>query len=434
MKAIGKGLHIESLSSNDYFARQWYGVEIDEANTSPDLTRIASDMRCHAELPVHKLIRGCLLRDNGTVNYYLNSQDWTKKYWGGSSNLDSTDGMVVDDCPDFYYRYENPSVGKHHLKISLSPLPGFVLMDEFFPGAYKASLNRSTLALASVVNTTATYRGGDNNAAWDAANNTLLGKPATSISLTNFRTYARNRGSINWNNKSYKQHMLMYLLFMIEYATFNTQKAVNLNLTAEGYKQGGLGNGVTTVTSATWTAFNGTNPLIPCGITNSLGNGSGEISYTIPGFGDGSGAVKVPRYRGIESPFGDVWEWLDGLSVLHGAAGGVSKLYVCNTPANFADATVNNYTYVGDLPTTTGYVKTLMFDYSCLFAPKSIGGASNTYLCDYYYTPGLVNAWRALVCGGAAHDGTGAGFGFLYSYPAASDTPARIGARLAYIP
>jgi len=437
MPGIGIGIGIGfGRSSDDYFARQWYGVEIDEANTSPDLTRIASDMRCHAELPVHKLIRGCLLRDNGTVNYYLNSQDWTKKYWGGSSNLDGTDGMVVGHYPRFYYRYENPSSGKHRLKISLSPLSGFVLIDEYFPAAYKASLDRILLKLASVVNMSTTYRGGNNNAAWDAANNTLLGKPATLISLINFRTYARKRGSINWNVEPLKQHMIRYLLFIIEYATLHSQKAVNLNLTSEGYKQGGLGNGVTTVTLAIWNTFNAYYPLIPCGITNSLANGSGEVSYTIPGFGDASGAVKVPRYWGIENPFGDIWEWNEGASVLHGAAGGVSKLYVCNDPANFADGTATNYTYVGDLPTSVGYIKTMMFDYACLFAPKTIGGSDNTYWCDYYSTPGLVNAWRALRCGGYASAGAYAGFGCLYSDAAASGgyEGANLGARLCFLP
>jgi hypothetical protein len=342
--------------------------------------------------------------------------------------------MVVDHYPDFYYRYENPSAGKHHLKISLSPLSGFVLIDEYFPAAYKASLDRILLKLASVVNMSTTYRGGNNNAAWDAGNNTLLGKPATSISLTNFRTYARNRGSINWNVEPLKQHMIRYLLFIIEYATLHSQKAVNLNLTSEGYKQGGLGNGVTTVTSATWNTFNSQYPLIPCGTTNSLANGSGEVSYTIPGFGDASGAVKVPRYRGIENPFGDIWEWNEGASVFHGAAGGVSKLYVCNDPANFADGTANNYTYVGDLPTSEGYIKTMMFDYACLFAPKTIGGANNTYFCDNYYTPGLINAWRALTYGGHASYSSSAGLSCLYSAFTASNWAVNLGARLAYIP
>lgn len=77
----------------------YYGVEWNVTNASPTVTRIASDMTLHATLPVHSLIRGCLLLDDGTVNYYLKADDWTKKADGSASNLDGTDGqvMVVQD-------------------------------------------------------------------------------------------------------------------------------------------------------------------------------------------------------------------------------------------------------------------------------------------------------------------------------------------------
>ena len=417
----------------------WYGVRIDEANSSPDLTRISGNapaMNLHATLPVQSLMKGCLLKDDGTVNYYLDPNDWTKKADGSAANKDGTDGQVMIEIPTYYRITESPSAGVYDHKVSLVPIPGWQKVNKFYVGAYEASLNRTNNKLASVVNTTSDYRGGNNNAAWDAANNTLLGRPATSISLINFRTYARNRGSNKWNLEVYRNSMLLYELFIIEYATLNSQKAVNGTLTAQGYKQGGLGNGVSDAVSAEWNTFCSYYPFIACGASDSLKNASGEVSVTVTNFG-GAGVnrtFKVPRYRGIEHPFGHIWKWQDGASVFHETTGGVSKFYTCDTPANFADNTATNYDYRSNLPTSNGYVKYATHDAKGVLIPKDSTGSSSTYLCDYFYTPGLLNAWRAVFRGGAAAYGAFAGFGYLHANYTASDTSANFGARLCYLP
>jgi hypothetical protein len=431
-----------SLSWSQIWAMQWYGVRINTGNSSPDLTRIGSDMTqhnntyLHAVLPVQTLMKACLLQDNGTVNYYLKSTDWTKKADGTASNLAGTDGQVMIEVPDYYRKVENPSSGIYDLKISLSPLSGYIKVNKFYIGAYEAALQRSNSKLASVKNATTDYRGGNNNAAWDAANNTLLSKPATLISKTNFRTYARNRGSNKWNLETLYQHMLIYELFLIEYATLNTQKAVNATLTAEGYRQGGLGVGVTNANSTEWSNFCSYYPFISCGDSNSLANGSGEVSVVKTDFG-GSAVNRtftVPRYRGIENPFGHIWKFLDGASVYHESTGGASKLYTCDTPANFSDNTETNYEYRGNLPSSSGWVKTMTHDDKAILISKEIGGDTSLYWCDYYYTPGLIMAWRALLCGGSASNGSNAGFGCLFSNYTESAADTHIGARLCYIP
>jgi hypothetical protein len=413
----------------------WYGVQIDKTAESPDATRVAStvgDMTLHASLPVQSLMKGCLLNDNGTVNYYLKADDWTKKADGSASKLDGTDGQVMVEVGNYYRRHRVISANVDEIAISPYPCAGFSLQEKYYIGAYKASLQRSSSKLASVVNLTADYRGGNNNAAWDAGNNTLLGKPATAISRTNFRAYARNRAAgSNWNIGTWWHSMLIYELFMIEYATRNSQKAVSGVLTAQGYKQGGLGAGVSTVDGAAWNAFSGYYPIIPCGTSNSLANGSGEVAYVVPGFGHASGTLKVNRYRGLENPFGDIWEFEEG-NIFHEAAGGASKFYACDNPANFADDTIANYVHAGNLPSAEGYLKTMGFDHKGRMLPLAVGAASNTYYCDYFYTPGLVNAWRAVLRGGYAYSGALAGFAYLNSYSAASSAHANVGARLCY--
>lgn len=45
---------------------------------------------------------------------------------------------------------------------------------------------------------------------------------------------------------SYDQYKnIFYWLYVVEYANFNSQEAYNATLTDEGYRQGGLGNGIT---------------------------------------------------------------------------------------------------------------------------------------------------------------------------------------------
>lgn len=54
------------------------------------------------------------------------------------------------------------------------------------------------------------------------------------------------------------------------------RKSVNTNLTSDGFKQGGLGNGVTNLNWERWTAFNGNNPIVQTYWTaeHNIGNGS----------------------------------------------------------------------------------------------------------------------------------------------------------------
>jgi len=420
---------------------EWYGIQIDEANSSPDLTRIASDMTLHASLPIHNNIKACLLLDNGTVNYYLDPADWTKKADGTASKLDGTDGQVMMEWPDFYYKVENnfPAAGQHQIKISPYSGAGWTLVPKHYISAFEAGIQRSTNKLASVVNTSADYRGGDNTSAWDASANSLLGKPATNINRTNFRTYARNRGT-GWNINSYTHHKWLLWFYAIEFATLNSQKAVNTALTVDGYKQGGLGEGVTTVNGPTWDTFNSYNPFVNCGASNSLASGSGEVNITITDFG-GSGVnvdVKVPRFRGHENPFGHVWNILDGinLNVQSVASGGLTETWISDDPATWNDANYTGYTNVGNQARKPGYMKTALMGGGAEFVPTvTKSGADGThYYCDYYFTdaPASGVSLRMLSVGGNAEFTADAGLTFSFACNEPANANTDFGSRLCF--
>lgn len=416
---------------------QYYGIEYDVTVSNPDsLTRIGK-MELHKSLPCQSGMRRCLLNDDGTVNYYLGDTDSTKRDTGSAANLTGADGMVMVEMPDMYVRFEHDG-NKRRTLFSIYALPGFAKWSKMYGSAYEASLNRTNNKLSSVVNMTADYRGGVNTASWDGTYRSLLGMPATNISLTTFRTYARNRGA-NWNCNTYEFQKRAYWMFVVEYATLNSQKAFNAELNSEGYHQGGLGDGVTILNYSKWGTFNSYNPFIPCGTTNSLGNKTGVVSFTMPTEYDATKpVVSVPSYRGIENPFGHIWKITDGVKFMiqSEADGGKSLIYVCDNPANYSSSGVTGYELRGELPRSEGYVKTICHGEHGDILPTAVGAGSTSYFCDYFYTsiPESGTAERACFFGGYANDGAAAGFVYALSNYSASDASASFGSRLCFLP
>ena len=315
-----------------------------------------------------------------------------------------------------------------------------------YRSAYEATVDRTVSAtpkLASVVNTTAAFRGGNNNAAYDGTYRTFLGLPATATSLTNFRNYARNRGTAGlngagWNGDLYAAQLATYWLYIIEYANRDSQKAFNAEPTSEGYKQGGLGDGVTTWNSSEWNTYNGYYPVIPCGVTNSLGNRTGIVEHTVSNGDAISKTFSVPSYRGIENIFGHIWSWTDGCKceIQSEADGGLAKFYVCDDPAKFQDSSYNDYQQRGLLPRKEGFVKRMMIGEYGENMPTEVGGNSATYYCDYYYTniPASGTAMRGVLFGGRASNGATAGLSYAYADDTATATSTYFGSRLCFIP
>lgn len=421
-----------SLLSN-VFNEQWYGIEINEANTSPDVTRVAGTgyMSYHATLPIHILIKGCILNDDGTVNYYLDPTNWDLKATGGASKLNGDDGQVMMEWQNFYYRvvYSTPTI--YQIRISLNPIAGYTLVSKHYISAYESTTKSgATIYMASVKNNTVAYRGGNGTVAWDASDNTLLGMPRTNYNRTNGRIRARNRGT-GWNLYGYNDHKWLFWLFAIEYATLNSQKAVDPTLTVEGYKKGGLGNGVTTVNTTEWNNFNAYNPFILCGASDSLLNGSGEVSVTKTNFG-GIGVnrtFKVSRYRGHENPFGHIWKMCDGVNLKVSA--GISELYTANNPADWNDSNYTNYSNKGSYSRSDGYMSIALIGDNAEFIAKVAAGALNTYYCDYFYQINTLGLYMLLV-GGYAHYGPIAGFVYSSAHDAPSYAYASIGSRIRF--
>ena len=413
-----------------------YGIEFDTEISSPKCTRIGN-MAFHRTLPIQSNMRGCLLDDDGNVVEYLDPNDWTSNVRDGSK------GQVMVEIPTHYRKFEEEGT-KRRVLLSELPLMGYHKVPKCYVSAYEATVERSTQKLCSVVNDGEDYRGGNNNADWDGTYKSLLGRPATSISRTSSHSYARKRksGSTEWNCYTYDVHKTLFWLFVVEYATLNSQAAYNSEPTSEGYRQGGLGAGVTTWGSSNWLTFNSYSPFVPCGHTDSLGNRTGVVSYTAKNDDESiSKTFDVPRYRGVENPFGHIWKWTDGCNIQISATQenggtGLSKAFICHDPANFQDSNYANYSHVGNIDRVGGYIKEVLFGVGGEILPKLVGGGSTTYFCDNYLTgiPTSGEALHGLLFGGSAHHSAFAGLAFADSSYAPSNSRANVGSRLCFIP
>ena len=412
----------------------WYGVEWDKTISSPTCTRIGN-MEFHRTLPVQSQMRGCLLADDGTVNKYLNPDDWTGEVRDGSQ------GMVMVELPRYYRKFEEDG-NKIRLKLSLLPLDGFHEVPKKYVSAYEAAIERSTGKLCSVVNEGADYRGGYNDSSWDGTYKSQLGMPVVAISRTSFRNAARKRGSNAWNCYTYDVHKDLYWLYVCEYATLNSQATYNEELTPDGYRQGGLGAGLTTIDRTKWVNYNNTRPLAKCGLSDYAGNKTAQHSLHLEN-DDASITfdVVVPRYRGVEHPFGHIVKIIDGVIAIispteANGGDGTSKVYVCDNPDKFNDTNVDYYRLAGLEARNEGYVKQMSVGEFGEIVPTLCGGASSTtYYCDYHY--GVISTDQSLrmwLVGGAAHTGAISGLACVDVRHIPSANYVDFCSRLCYLP
>lgn len=423
---------IGKLSRNEN--ELWYGVKFDLANSSsPDGVR-TGNMEMHRTLPIQSKMRGCTINNDDNTKRYLKADDWNK-WEDGATITDGGNGMapeIMVEIPEHYRLLVATPDNTVEIRMSEYNLPGYTKVEKKYIGAYEGVINTGS------VDTQNTLR--------SIAVSTLNLKPVVNKTRNQFQTFARgNNRTNNWNIYTYGAHRDLTWLFVVEYATLNSQKAFNANLTAEGYHQGGLGEGVTTGT----VTVNGatTYSFVPSGTTKSLGNGTGIIEYThtntnAEGTSTGTKTVNVPRYRGIENPFGHVWKNVIDVVV----AGTDNSVYICKDYTKFGtfergdNPTAEQLIAAGyelqdfkESTTTSQYVKKLVNNNQADLFPTVVGnGASaTTYYCDYHWTNAVATP-RTLLIGGGSDYGSGASLFHLPSHHGLDGSHASVGTRITF--
>lgn len=417
-----------------------YGVEWDSTVADPTLTRIGNPL-LHKSLPIQSQYKGCVA-NGAEINYYLNPNDWLQKADETPSVLDGTDGTVRVHIPKFYGK-SGVEGTKRWVRMSTIKMDNtWIEIPEMLVDAYRSTVDTTVSATpkaVSVVNTTAQFRGGGNRTANDTyldtdAFRSDLGKPRTNISRANMRTYATNAGSEMLCYEYYK--WIFYWAWVVEYATLNSQKAYTADLTAEGYHQGGLGGGVTTW-NGDWNTYNGYYPLTPCGYCNDIGNFTGVKDLVIPetvineSTTVASKTFKVPRWRGFDNPFGDIWTNLDGIILERTAANQPSSVYTTTDPTAFGDDNTakGKMTVAGTEIASDGWIKDYDLGETGEIIPSVVGGSATTYMCDYHYCNASSTALRTLFVGSRADNGSNAGLGYFSSGSGVGAATAHVGFR-----
>lgn len=407
-------------------APDWYGVSWSETSSNPDCTRIGN-MDMHRTLPIQSMMKGYIYFKDGNPLYRMLklNDSWTKceNYSAGgwrdvSTLLEDNNVNVMIKIPEFWWIDDYvESTETHNLKICPHAKPGWHHHKEAYVSAYEGYIDGNY------------YRSSKNKI------------PSVNFTRSTVRPKARANGLGNsWNIYTYNEHRAICHLFLVEYATRNSQKAVNTELTPEGFRQGGLGSGCTTGTATingaqTWS-------FIPTGSSDSLGSGSGEVTVTIQQT-DSSGSNtttttrKCNRYRGIENPFGHVWKHTDDVISVYISGYGARFWYKCDSPDHFGDSISNDNPYYKNIAANavvTGYKTKIATTSTCdFFASSCNNGSETTYWCDYNWdnTDGSLHC---LLIGGSSGAGGGAGLFYLYSSDGVSASAAYIGSRLTYLP
>ena len=402
-------------------APDWYGVSWSETSSNPDCTRIGN-MDMHRTLPIQSMMKPFAFncgQPHFKDQYVPVKENFTSGQYSHNVNDQlsqaTNDVNIMIKIPEFWYTDDyNFNTKTHNLKICQHAKSGWNHHKEAYVSAYELyNLNGRAISKRENI-------------------------PTVNFTRANGRTWARANGfdgEAKWNLYTYEEHRAICHLFLVEYATRNSQKAVNTTLTVEGFRQGGLGSGCTTGTATingaqTWS-------FIPTGSSDSLGSGSGEVTVTIQqtdssGHNTSTITRKCNRYRGIENPFGHIWKHIDDVISVYN--GGYRTWYKSIKPNQFADNKNVSYKPLTTAVVVTGYKTEIRATPTCdFFAAACTNGSESTYWCDYNWDNTDASE-HCLLIGGRSDAGGLAGLFALYSNDGVSYSYAHIGSRLTYLP
>lgn len=410
-----------NVTSQNLEEFDWYGVSWSETSSNPDCTRIGN-MDMHRSLPIQSMMKPFAFQTQPLYKdqFVPMKQNFSEAMYGHVNNgeagqVASTVNVMIK-IPEFWYVDDyTPGTKTHNLKICPHAKPGWYHHKEAYVSAYELyNLNGRAISKRGNI-------------------------PTVNFTRANGRTWARANGfdgEAKWNLYTYEEHRAICHLFLVEYATRNSQKAVNTKLTPEGFRQGGLGSGCTTGTATingaqTWS-------FIPTGSSDSLGSGSGEVTVTIQqtdssGHNTSTITRKCNRYRGIENPFGHIWKHTDDIISKYEAP--YRTWYKSVKPDQFATNKNNSYKPLCSVDNVTvGYKTEIKVTPACDFFSMSVsGGSETTYWCDYNWD-NTDTSEHCLLIGGRSVGGGEAGLFALASHGGVGDSGADIGSRLTYLP
>lgn len=382
--------------------------------------------------------RRCNVSDDGTITAYYGDENYAE---------DGSNGQVMVFQPAFYYKVvplkleknSDSGIGYHLRKanyyVSSKPKTGFKLHPAFYDENGNAinyilfSADEGSMYDVSAkayvndnVDESITYEDGDLLCSV-AGKKPISGLRQGLGTKANLEQMAQNRGS-GWHLETIKATSANQLLMMIEVGMMNSQR--------------GVGQGVVSIPDNS--AYNCSSLT---GSTADLGNGTGQATETTNEINGTqtthttAGKLAV-SYRGVENPWGNIWEYIQGINVWGDGTMCGGQPYIANNFAFNDFKHSDNYEGVGfTLPNANGYINAMGYgseDFDWLLMPSESGGTSSLPVGDYLYAVQNLNGYRTAKVGGGYGSGPSAGIFYwdcTYAFNAGFRT---LGGRLVYIP
>lgn len=321
-------------------------------------------------------------------------------------------------------------VKAHLIGISRCPLLRTAMNNDKWGWLNTLSNNTSV----SVVNYQPNLRGGTNDTSYDQylGNNnfrTMLGKAASSLSLSNMRTYTQK---IKGSQVLYYQiwNAIVWCYF-IEYANFDVKKPFNSNLTSEGYHQGGLGEGLISVDN--WDKYNKQTPNVPIDYTLSAGNNTKIIQKPSHPFDDYiQKQLNIPCYRGFNTFwFGDTWLNIENFISQYDSTSNKRKFYFTDNPNNFSN-NINNKEHIIEInPNLNGWAKEIAIGNNADLIINKVSNVFNYTSC--YRWDNIDTGVHTTFVGGIATLGTLCGLACLSCSHGVGDVASNLAFAKCYI-
>lgn len=377
----GKYVKIESLTSV-------FGVSWDSSQPSTALTRLtkANDPNklvtvdiTTEPVPAVGTGSGSSPFDNympwmGMEEYNVDVQAGAVGAKKGDSRFSRSNNAVMVKIPEFYYKIEKSgSVFRYY--VADGPVDGLSL----HPGSGDNYMARYEGHI--------TYDSGTGKFGLGSASGMTI---LTSNTRSDFRNKAKDNGPGS-QLRDIAAWCAYDLLYLVEYADWDSQKKI--------------GPGIVNDTAAHKT-----------GETDAMVYHTGRAN---------SGDNSAVQYRGIENPWGNVWEWVDGINFNNYAP------VICTDPTKYADDTTTNYTVAGVPLGGSGSTKTLGISTNLPWAylPREPGGSETTYIPDSMNSS---SAWKVLMVGGSRGNSSAAGLFCFHAGNSSSSSGVSIGTRLQF--
>ena len=96
----------------------------------------------------------------------------------------------------------------------------------------------------------------------------------------------------------------------------------------------------------------------------------------------------MPRWRGFDNPFGDIYTNLDGIIIDANSDNHPDRMnyvYTCQDASKYADNLLNDsYVKVGEELPEEGFIRAFNLGDAAHIIPNLMGGDSTKYICDFH--------------------------------------------------